>query len=195
MSSERADIHLPLAWSRVLCYTNTPKRRAKHLGVLCTYVSKYCTQTRNIYHYWKWQSHFQYWHPLPTVLFWIPLQEISQLVHGTQTGNLPLLVLGVTHFVPFPVLGYAVSGTVIHWAPYRNWALCVWSHFRYGALPVPVLSFTGPHTETGLYVRGPISGTGLCQFRYGHSLGPVPILDSMCGGYARLWVCGSMATA
>ena len=49
-----------------------------------------------------------------TVLFWIPLQEISQLVHGTQTGNLPLLVLGVTHFVPFPVLGYAISGTVLH---------------------------------------------------------------------------------
>ena len=25
-----------------------------------------------------------------------------------------------------------------------------------------------------------ISGTGLCHFRYGHSLGPVPELDSMC---------------
>ena len=100
--------------------------------------------------------------------------------YGPQTGNLPLLVLGVTHFVPFLVLSYAISGTVIHWAPCRNWALCAWSHFRYGALPVPVGSFTGPHTETGLYVHGPISGTGLCQFRYGHSLGSVPKLGSMC---------------
>jgi hypothetical protein len=64
---------------------------------------------------------------------------------------LPVLVLGVTHS----------------------------SHFRYWALPVPVRSFTGPRTGTGLYARGPISGTGLCQFRYGHSLGPVPELDSM----------------
>jgi hypothetical protein len=53
------------------------------------------------------------------------------------------------------------------------------SHFRYWALPVPVRSFTGPRTGTGLYARGPISGMGLCQFRYGHSLGPVPELDSM----------------
>ena len=27
----------------------------------------------------------------------------------------------MTHFVPFPVLGYAISSTVIHWAPYQNW--------------------------------------------------------------------------
>jgi hypothetical protein len=53
------------------------------------------------------------------------------------------------------------------------------SHFCYWALPVPVRSFTGPRTGTGLYARGPISGTGLFQFRYGHSLGPVPELDSM----------------
>jgi hypothetical protein len=81
--------------------------------------------------------------------------------------------------VPFPVRGSVSSGTVIHWAPYRNWTLCARSHFRYGALPVPVRSFTGPRTGTGLYARGPISGMGLCQFRYGHSLGPVPELDSM----------------
>jgi hypothetical protein len=86
---------------------------------------------------------------------------------------------GRDSFVPFPVLGSASSGTVIHWAPYRNWTLCARSHFWYGALPVPVRSFTGPCTGTGLYARGPISGTGLCQFRYGHSLGPVPELDSM----------------
>ena len=71
--------------------------------------------------------------------------------YGTHTRNLPVLVLGVTHS----------------------------SHFRYWALPVPVRSFTGPRTGTGLYARGPISGMGLCQFRYGHSLGPVPELDSM----------------
>jgi hypothetical protein len=46
-------------------------------------------------------------------------------------------------------------------------------------MPFPVRSFTGPCTGTGLYARGPISGTGLCQFWYGRSLGPVPELDSM----------------
>ena len=79
--------------------------------------------------------------------------------YGTQTGNLPLLVLGVTHLYHF-----------------RYWA----SHFRYWAMPFPAQSFTGPRTGTGLYARGPISGTGLCQFRYGHFLGPVLELASMC---------------
>ena len=46
-------------------------------------------------------------------------------------------------------------------------------------MPFPVRSFIGPRTETGLDACGPISGTGLCQFRFGHSLGPVPELDSM----------------
>ena len=46
-------------------------------------------------------------------------------------------------------------------------------------MPFPVRSFIGPRTETGLHACGPISGTGLCQFRYGHLLGPVPKLDSM----------------
>ena len=113
-------------------------------------------------------SHFQYWHPLPVLSFFGSHLRKFSIWCGTQAGNLPLLVLGVTHFVQFPVLGYAISGTgtVIHWAPYRNWAPCAWSHFRYGALPVPVGSFTGPRTETGLH-------------EHGHSLGPIPKLDSM----------------
>ena len=86
--------------------------------------------------------------------------------YGPQTGNLPLLVLDMTHFVPFPELGCAIFGTVLHWAPYWKWTLCAWSHFRYQALPAPVLSLLGSRTRTGLYVRGPISGTGLCYFRY-----------------------------
>jgi len=96
-----------------------------------------------------------------TIIIWIPLQEIFHLVRYPNRQS--AITGGRAHFIPFPVLGYAISGTVIHWAPYRNWALCVWSHFRYGALPVPVRSFTGPRTETGLYARGPISGTGLCH--------------------------------
>jgi hypothetical protein len=136
-----------------------------------------------------------------TVLLRIPL-EIFHLVRypnwqsaitGTARDSfVPFPVLGV----PFPELGYAISGTVIHWAPYRNWTLCAWSHFRYRALPVPARSllgsrtgtglyalgpisgtawalpvpvrlFLGSRTGTGLYARGPISSTGLCQFRYG----------------------------
>ena len=85
-----------------------------------------------------------------TVLFWIPLPEIFHLVRYpnaqfASTGT------GRDSFVPFPVLGSASSGTVIHWAPYRNWTLCARSHFWYGALPVLVRSFTGPSTGTGLY--------------------------------------------
>ncbi len=106
-----------------------------------------------------------------TVLLWIPLLEIFHLVRypnwqsaitGTGCDSfVPFPVLGV----PFPVLGYAISDMVIHWAPYRNWTLCAWSHFRYRALPVSVWSFFGSRTRTGIYVRGLISGTGLCQFR------------------------------
>ena len=70
----------------------------------------------------------------------------------------------------------------------------MWSHFQDGALPVPVQSFTGPHTETGLDARGPISGTGLCQLQYGHSLGPVPKLDSMRGPLVGLWFDGDGGT-
>jgi hypothetical protein len=112
--------------------------------------------------------------------------------------------------VPFPVPGSASSGTVVFRVPYWNWTLYAWSHFRYRALPVPVrlcletvleldsmrvvpfpvssyaisgtVVFSVPsRTRTGLYARGPISSTGLCQFRCGCFLGPV--LDwAMCGG-------------
>ena len=94
-----------------------------------------------------------------TVLLRIPLLEIFHLVRYpnwqsaiTGTGRdsfVPFLVLGI----PFPVLGYAISGTVIHWAPYRNWTLCTWSHFQYRALPVPVRSILGSRTRTELYAR------------------------------------------
>ena len=108
--------------------------------------------------------------------------RIFSIWFSAQTGNLPLLALGVTHFVPFPELGYAISCTVIHWALYRNWALCVWSHFWDGALPVLAQSFAGPCTETGLYAR---------HFRDGAL--PVPVRSftgsrTKTGLYAR-WVC------
>ena len=113
-----------------------------------------------IYQYWKWHSHFQLWHPFPVLSFFGFHFWKFSIWYGPQTGNLPLLVLGVTHFIPFPVLGYAISITFVHWAQYRSWTLCKWSHFRYRALPVPVRSLLGSCTRTGLYVRGPISGTG-----------------------------------
>ncbi len=68
--------------------------------------------------------------------------------------------------IPVPVRGSASFGTGIRWSPYRNWALCAGSQFRYGALPVPVLAFVDPRTGTGLCALDPSSGTGLCQFRY-----------------------------
>jgi len=97
------------------------------------------------------------------VLFWIPLPEIFHLVRSPNWQSVIILVLGVTHFVPFQVLGYAISGTVFPLAPYRkwtlcvflvsgsassgtvvvrvlcqNWTLCVWTHFQYWAMPVLV---------------------------------------------------------
>ena len=126
--------------------------------------------------YWNWDSHFQYWHPFPvvihTVLFWIPLllDSTSENFPFGMVEYLPKRAIchtgtGVTHVVPFLVLGSASSGTVIQLAPYRNWTLCAWSHFRYGALPVPVGSFTGPRTGTDSSSRS--------QFRY-RAL-PVPV--------------------
>jgi hypothetical protein len=108
------------------------------------------------------------------------MQSPTGLCHFRYGHSLgPVPKLSSMRKVPFLVRVSASSGMVIHWAPYRNWTLCACSHFRYRALPVQVRSYTGPRTETGLYAHGPISGTGLCQFRYGHSLGPVPKLDSM----------------
>ena len=52
---------------------------------------------------------------------------------NSTSGNFPLVPvpkraicrIGTERdsFVPFPELGSASSGTVIHWAPYRNWTL------------------------------------------------------------------------
>ncbi len=138
---------------------------------------------------WNWDSHFQYWHPFPvvihTVLFWIPLllDSASENFPFGAVEYLPKRAIchtgtGVTHVVPFPVLGSASSGTVIQLAPYRNWTLCVWSHFQYGVLPVPVWSFTGPRTGTDSSSRS--------YFRYGAL--PVPV-RSFLGSRTRTELC------
>ena len=103
------------------------------------------------------------------------------IFHIVQYPYWQSAITGTGHdsIVPFPVLGSASFGMGVHWAPYQNCTLCALSHFRYWALPVLVRSFAGLHTGTGLYVHCLISSTGLCQFRYGHSLGPVPELDSV----------------
>ena len=49
--------------------------------------------------------------------------------------------------------------------------------FPVPALPVTVRLFLGSRTRTGLYARGPISGTGLCHF-------PFLILDGARSGRA-----------
>ena len=102
----------------------------------------------------------------------------------------------------------------VHLVQYRNWQSAITGtgrvsfrtifgtglcHFRYGRSlgPIPeldsmrVVSFLVPgssssgmvvvrvHIGSGLYVRSPISSTGLCHFRYGHSLGPVLEVNSM----------------
>ncbi len=74
---------------------------------------------------------------------------LCQFWYGCSLG--PVSELDSMRMVPFPVPGSASSGTVVHQARYRNWTLCKWSHFRYRALPVPVRSFIGPRTGTGLY--------------------------------------------
>jgi hypothetical protein len=100
--------------------------------------------------------------------------QFLKIFHLVQSPNWQstILVQGVTHFFPFLVTGFAISGTVIHWAPYRNWTLRMWSNIQCRALTVRVRLFLGSHTGTGLYGcglisgrRGLISGTGLCQFR------------------------------
>ena len=101
---------------------------------------------------------FQEWHPFPVLSFFGSHFWKFSIWYGTQTSNLPLLVVCVTHLYHF-----------------RYWA----SHFRFWAMPFLVQSFTGPRTGTGLYAHDPISSTGLCQFRYGCVKGPVPKLDPM----------------
>ena len=144
-----------------------------------------------------------------TVLFWIPLKEILYLVrypnrqsaitgtardsfrtisgtglchfrHGHSLGPVPKL--GSMRVVPFPVWCSSSSGTVIHWAPYQNWALCTWSHFRYGALPVLGVTHFVPFPVRCNAISGtvihwaPYRNWTLCarsHFRYGTL--PVPV--------------------
>ena len=125
-------------------------------------------------------SHFQYWHPLPGLSFFgshlrkysiwygrYPSRQSAitgtgrdsfRTISGTGLCHFryghslgPVPKLGSMRMVPFPGRGSASSGRVIHWAPYRNWAPCVWSHFRYGALPVPVRSFTWGGTDKNAF--------------------------------------------
>ena len=108
----------------------------------------YGTQTSNLpllvlrvthlYHFRYWASHFRYWAmPFP--------------VHGHSLALGPVPELDSMRMVPFRVPSPASSGTVFIMVPYWNWTLCAWSHFRYRALPVPVRSFLGSRTGTGLY--------------------------------------------
>ena len=127
----------------------------------CKYPNAQFTRTGNGIPISSNGTHFRYCPFLDSTSGNIPFGTVPK----PQTGNLPLLVLDVTHFVPFPVLGYAISGVVIHWASYRNWTLCAWSHFRYRALPVPVRSFVGFQPE----------------------------LNNMRVRYAHWWVCGKCA--
>ena len=124
-----------------------------------------------------------------TVLLWIPFKEIFHLVRYpnwqsaiTGTGRDSFCTIFGTELCHFRY-GHSL-GPVPKLGSMRG------SHFRYRALPVPVRSFTGPRTGTGLYARGTISSTGLCQFRYGPFYGPVLELNYMRSGCACWCVCG-----
>ena len=71
----------------------------------------------------------------------ISVTGLCQFRYGHSNG--PVLELDSVQVIPFPVPDSASSGTVIQMAPYRNWTLCVWSHFRYRALQVPFRTGTG----------------------------------------------------
>ena len=99
-----------------------------------------------------------------TVLFWIPFKEIF-------------------HLVRYPNWQSAITGTgrdscctiSSHWAPYQNWAQCAWSHFRYGALPVPVQG----SASSGTVIHWvPYRNWTLCA------------VGTPIGGFVGLWVCG-----
>ena len=83
-------------------------------------------------------------------------QRIVHVRVSTQRRNLPVLELAF----PFPVLA-PISSTVLFWIPLPK-------KFPFGTVP-----------KRAICQYWSISGIGLCQFRYGHSLGPVPELDSM----------------
>ena len=97
----------------------------------------------------------------------------------TITRNGILISSTGTHYQYFsfmdPTSGNFPFGTVPKPVICHYWH-CVWLilyHLWYWAMPFPVRSFIGPRIKAGLYGRGPISGTGLCQFRYGAL--PVPV--------------------
>ncbi len=109
--------------------------------------------------------------PFLKIFYFVQSPNWQSAITGTGCDSFcPISGTGLCHFqcgcslgpvpeldsmpvVPFPVPGSASSGTVVHRAPYRNWMLCAWSHFRYRALPVLVRLFIGSYTGTGLYAR------------------------------------------
>jgi hypothetical protein len=92
----------------------------------------------------------------------ISIESIASNI-STQMRNLALLEMAV----PFPVLA-PITSTVLFWIPLQEIFHLVRCPNRQSAI-----------TGTGRDSFCTISGTGLCHFRYDHSLGPVPKLGSM----------------
>jgi hypothetical protein len=80
-----------------------------------------------------------------------------------NTRNLSVLEMAL----PFPVMG-PISSNVLFGGPFLE-------NLRIEQSQNAQFTSTGNKRDSFC----PISGTGLCQFRYGHSLGPVPELDSV----------------
>ncbi len=111
---------------------------------------------------------------ITSVLYvWVVAWTFPTYVEGTfctgvyyvspKMRNLPVLKMAL----PFPVL-VPISSNVLLGGPFLK-------NFHILQSPNWQSAITG--TERDSFC--PISGTGLCQFRYGCSSGPVPELDSM----------------
>jgi len=106
-----------------------------------------------------------------TVLLWIPLLEIFHLV---RYPNWQSAITGTAHNscvpfpvldIPFPVLGYAISGTVIYWALYRNWTLCTWSGSASSSLAGNVADMS-QHVADDTMCRSNFGQMGPCRRHY-----------------------------
>jgi hypothetical protein len=93
-----------------------------------------------------------------------------------QLGSLPVQAQSITH------IGIKI------WCPYWYWHFCTLVQYRYRHSPLPELSFrNGARTGTGILALRFSTGIGTVDYRYWHSVVPIPVLAFWHFGSVPVW--------
>ncbi len=153
------------------------------------------TGIRYLCPYWYWHFctlvQYQYWHILlPKLAFKNDARTgIGIVARCFITGmgivcywywhlNLHVLVLAFLQLGSLPVQAQSITRIgILIWCPYRYWHFCTLVQYQYGLIPLPELgSPHGGHTGTGILALRFSTGIDTVNYRYWHSIVPVPVL-------------------